>query len=72
MNFETIKNRYINLFGAQILKDLENEVIETIGDVYYSESFNKFYDKEMEKYYHKQNNKSFYKAWNQLCKIKKL
>jgi hypothetical protein len=72
MNFEIVKNRYINLYGAQILKDLENLDIETIAEAFQTESFNNFYAHEIKKYYYKKNNKSFCKAWSQLCKIKKL
>ena len=69
MDLERIKNRYINIFGAQILKDLKSGVVGTIGDSFQTETFNNYYNNEIDKYYYKQNNKLICKYWNKLCKI---
>ncbi len=69
MDLERIKNRYINIFGAKILKDLETGVVETIGDTFQTKTFNDYYNNEIMKRNYKQNNKLFCKAWNKLCKI---
>ena len=69
MEFERIKNRYINIYGSQILNDLKTNTVRTIGDVFQTERFINYYNNENMKKKYKQNNKLICKYWNKLCKI---